>query len=106
MRVLAMLAGLLKGAGAMLLEIVAVTIGGALGMVVMIVVGLIKLCAAIAAGLGLIGMVFWGAAWLLMKKDLAALQTPLIFAAMWLGGMAVFATLQLIGRKLSDARAA
>lgn len=88
------------GALRMMMEIVAGTIGGAIGIVLFVGVGLVRICAAIVSGIGFLGMVFWGAAWILLKKDLAALQAPLIFAALFLAGLAVLVTISVVGDRL------
>lgn len=81
-------------------QIVAGTIGAAIGIVLFVGVGLLRVCAALVAGLGFLGMVFWGGAWILLKKDLAALQAPLIFAALFLLGLAVLVTISVVGDRL------
>lgn len=88
------------GALRMMMEIVAGTIGAAIGIVLFVGVGLLRVCAALVAGLGFLGMVFWGGAWILLKKDLAALQAPLIFAALFLLGLAVLVAISVVGDRL------
>ena len=65
-----------SGALRMVMEIVAGTIGGAIGIVLFVGVGLVRICAAIVSGIGFLGMVFWGAAWILLNPNVPDARTP------------------------------